>query len=442
MTANASDLFTVDPDFDPEAETDNTDVIEDGTIIYDQKGKQIYPPITPVIINADGSMENTECEVSNPLLDSVYYRDLVGEITEKDWVKGPDDAIMTIIEYADFQCPGCADSFKDLKAYQEDHADEVRIVYRHYPLAQHDLSLASAYFSEAAGKQGLFFEFADFLYDTQSDWSSLSESGFEKWISENAPKRIPELDPVKLIEDYADNEMHEDLETNLLTAVDSGMIAATPTLLINYSPFSNGFSRSSADKWLGLLRYGSRLYTECPDLRIDIDTDYRAVIETTKGTIEADLYEKESPLAVANIIFLAENGWFDDMPISAVLDDYAVQFGDPSATGYLTSGYNYKKEQNASDVEIGLGYITMYESAKDKNSSIVLIWLDPMAYYIDILGDSDDLTEEVILDYAEGMAISDLNKQTIIGKVTEDTYGTAAQLTETDVIRSIRIERN
>ena len=442
----ADEIFTVDPDGlienDLESSSDEIEYDSDPNavkFIYDSDGNQIYPPLKKVTVDDDGVIQDTECVVSNPLSDNQYFVDLIGEITEKDHVFGSENAVMTIIEYADFQCPGCSYTYQDVKAYSKEHPDDVRIVFRHYPLASHKLALAAAYLTEAAGMQGYFFEAADLLYEDQSAWSSMSETKFESWFIENLKEAVKEIDTEKLLADYQDETMRESLKENLKKASDSGLISATPTLMINYSPFSNSFSKTTADKWLNLFSYKNLLYAECPEFKIDLSKEYKAEIETSKGTIEVELYAENAPLAVSNFIFLARNGWYNDMPISAVVSDYAVQFGDPSATGYLNSGYSFAKEANKMDFEADKGYVTLYEDSNEQNSSTVLIWLDTYKYYVNIFAEAGDLSDEELDTYSENLSIQDITKHTVIGKISNETFSIAEELTSDDVINTIYI---
>ncbi len=438
--AFAADVFSVDPDaqLDEVTEPEETEY-PDGTIIYDAQGNQIYPPLVPIELDEFGNILNPDCELANPLADNEYYKALVGEITEDDHVVGPDDAVMTFIEYADFQCPGCASTYSELKKYQEEHSDTVRIVYRHYPLAQHELALPAAYIAEAAAKQGHFFEAADILFQNTDTWSSMTEDAFTNWFVGELKSGAETVNTDTLLLDYSDEEMRNKVLADLQTAVDSGLIAATPTLLLNYSPYSNGFSESAADKWLDIFSYREMLYAECPEFSIDVSGNYKAEVETSKGNFEIELYPQNAPLAVSNFIYLAQNGWYDNMPVSAVVEGYAVQFGDPSATGYLNAGYDYAKEANASEFETGTGYVTMYEGENGKNSSIILMWLDLYSYYLDIFAEAEDTAGDENAEYSASLAIHDITKHTVIGKITGETYPVAAELTATDIIKSIRI---
>lgn len=438
-------VFMVDPDAIEEKETVQKEDPTDPSIvktIYDSNGKQIYPPPAVISMDDEGYIHDTECSAVNPLSDNEYFVDLLGEISAKDHVKGPENAVMTLIEYADFQCPGCSFAYKDLRAYAEKHPDEVRIVYRHYPLSMHELALPAAHFAEAAGIQGYFFEAADLMYENQSSWSSKSEAGFEKWFLENIESVAEGIDTEKLLQDYNDEKLHENLLSDLEKAVDSGLIASTPSIMLNYSPFANSFSESTTDKWLEIFRFKDKLFTECPEFQIDLNKKYRAEVETTKGTFEIELYAENAPLAVSNFIFLSENGWYDDMPISAVVHDYAVQFGDPSASGYLNAGYTFLKETNETDFKLDNGYVTLFEDAEDKNSSTTIIWLDTYKYYVDMFTESGDLSKEDVVSYAESLSIQDITKHTVIGKITEETYAVAASLGYSDTINSVSIRQD
>jgi len=58
-----------------------------------------------------------------------------------------------------------------------------------------------------------------------------------------------------------------------------------------------------------------------------------AVIETSKGTMKIELYEKRAPVTTANFIKLAESGFYDGLIFHRVVDDFVIQTGDPTGTG-------------------------------------------------------------------------------------------------------------
>jgi protein-disulfide isomerase len=81
-----------------------------------------------------------------------------------DWVRGPAEAELVVIEYADFECPYCAVMDARLGA-----APELRRVFRQFPVkSAHPRALAAACAAEAAGLQGRFWEMHDALFADQA----------------------------------------------------------------------------------------------------------------------------------------------------------------------------------------------------------------------------------------------------------------------------------
>ena len=91
----------------------------------------------------------------------------VDEIGDAEHVRGPADAALTVIEYADFQCPYSARAHIALRDLDERFGG-IRLVYRHLPLAHlHPLAELASEAAEAAGSQGRFWDMHDLLYDRQ-----------------------------------------------------------------------------------------------------------------------------------------------------------------------------------------------------------------------------------------------------------------------------------
>ena len=84
---------------------------------------------------------------------------------------GPADAKVTIVEFADFQCPACAGAHPTLKQIITDYGDKIRFVFRNYPLAMHSNAQLAARAAEAASSQGKFWEIHDLLYEHQNEWA-------------------------------------------------------------------------------------------------------------------------------------------------------------------------------------------------------------------------------------------------------------------------------
>ncbi len=86
----------------------------------------------------------------------------------QDHVQGNPDAPIELVEYGDFECPFCGQAYDSVKAVQAALGDDLRFVFRNFPLAQaHPHALAAAQAAEAAGLQGRFWEMHDVLFEHQ-----------------------------------------------------------------------------------------------------------------------------------------------------------------------------------------------------------------------------------------------------------------------------------
>lgn len=91
------------------------------------------------------------------------FKDLSGKPA-----KGPENAPVTIVEFSDFHCPFCARVQGSLKQVIENYGDQVRIVWRHFPLAMHAKAPRAHEASQCAFEQGKFWEFHNLLFENMS----------------------------------------------------------------------------------------------------------------------------------------------------------------------------------------------------------------------------------------------------------------------------------
>jgi protein-disulfide isomerase len=95
-------------------------------------------------------------------------------------VRGPENALVTIVMFADFQCPFSKRSLKTLEDVQKAKPRDVRIVFRHHPLAFHPQARSAAKATIAAGNQGKFWEMHDLVFEHQRELDDASWRRFAK----------------------------------------------------------------------------------------------------------------------------------------------------------------------------------------------------------------------------------------------------------------------
>lgn len=99
-------------------------------------------------------------------------------IRENTHMTGKREAKVTVVEFGDFQCPGCAYADPILKQVVENYKDnpDFNFVFRNFPLSSiHPNAQVAAEAAEAAGEQGKYWEMHYRLYETQDSWSSSAD---------------------------------------------------------------------------------------------------------------------------------------------------------------------------------------------------------------------------------------------------------------------------
>ncbi len=81
-----------------------------------------------------------------------------------------------------------------------------------------------------------------------------------------------------------------------------------------------------------------------PELIIDTDKTYMAEIITNRGTMTLELSANYAPKTVNNFVFLAREGYYNDVKFHRVIDNFMIQGGDPTGTGMGGPGYQFEDE--------------------------------------------------------------------------------------------------
>ena len=105
---------------------------------------------------------------------------------------GNENSVVTVVEYADFECPACASFAPTVDTIKEQFKDEVRFEFRHFPLVQiHQNAQAAHRAAQAAANQGRFWEMHDLLFLRQAQWAAAQN-----------PSSVN--DPTSIFEGYAE----------------------------------------------------------------------------------------------------------------------------------------------------------------------------------------------------------------------------------------------
>ncbi len=148
-------------------------------------------------------------------------------------VEGPADAVLTIHEFVDFRCPQCARARDTLLKFQRANPNDVRVVFRHYPLDQqcntsmkgqvHPGACGASMAAECAAEQGKFWEYADLLFAEQTKF---------KRTDFDAHARTARLDFEQFCACMDDGRTEALVKNDIDEALRLG-VEATPTLVVN-----------------------------------------------------------------------------------------------------------------------------------------------------------------------------------------------------------------
>ncbi len=146
--------------------------------------------------------------------------------------KGPDDAVVTIIEFSDFQCPYCQRVVPTIDQILTKYPTQVRFVFRNLPLSMHPRAQAAAEAAACAGNQGSFWDYHDVIFTTPR---ALSDEDLERYASEIG------LEMAAFRQCVQDRETQQIVDADLATA-ENLRISSTPSFLINGIPLSGARS--------------------------------------------------------------------------------------------------------------------------------------------------------------------------------------------------------
>ena len=134
-----------------------------------------------------------------------------------------------------------------------------------------------------------------------------------------------------------------------------------------------------------------KVYTSMPDMKIDPTKSYTANINTSMGDMKVEFFSETAPVTVNNFIYLASDGYYDNIIFHRVISGFMIQGGDPSGTGHgeygKYPGYTFNDElDNQQPYEKGI--LAMANSGPNTNGSqFFIMHVDyPLPYQYTIFG--------------------------------------------------------
>lgn len=162
-------------------------------------------------------------------------------VSDKDHMEGSSSAAIELVEYGDYQCPYCQRAYYIVKKLQGDFGNQVKLVFRNFPLAKiHPDAHRAAIASEAADRQGKYWQMHDHLFENHTDFSDSKLVEFAGLLG---------LDTDTFKSDLDDPELSSKVEAHFYDGMRSG-VNATPTFFINGEKFTGDWARGGLGELL------------------------------------------------------------------------------------------------------------------------------------------------------------------------------------------------
>ena len=151
------------------------------------------------------------------------------ELADNDHIRGDSSTPVTIMVYADFQCPACAQENQLMSRAWPSISDKAHLVFRHFPVTvTHPNAWQASLYAEAASKQDRFWEMHDYLFLNQGLWATSADplEDFDGYALEL------DLDIEQLHTDMESEDVVQKVRNDQRGGNQSG-VRSTPTVFIN-----------------------------------------------------------------------------------------------------------------------------------------------------------------------------------------------------------------
>ncbi len=150
-----------------------------------------------------------------------------------DHVRGKVDSKVVVVEYADYQCPGCASMAPHIDKIYEEYKGDVAFVFRNFPLKSHQNARAASAAAEAAAKQGYFWEMYDTIYSNRSSWIEQTGEARTNTFAELFAGVAKDGDIDQFRSDLSNEDILKKIDFDYKLGLDVDKVTATPSLYVN-----------------------------------------------------------------------------------------------------------------------------------------------------------------------------------------------------------------
>ncbi len=191
--------------------------------------------IAGLVIYSNNTTKNTDLPNDINVYAVQEANDSNGKIA--DHVYSENNSKIILIEYGDYQCPGCASYNPTIEKIAEAYKDKIIFIFRNYLLSYHANAKAAAAAAESAGLQGKYWEAHKKLYANQSEWEYLDSEERTDYFIEMA--KDLGLDTTKFASDMASTAVSDKIAYDVSLATKS-KLSSTPSFYLNGSPIDSG----------------------------------------------------------------------------------------------------------------------------------------------------------------------------------------------------------
>lgn len=162
-------------------------------------------------------------------------------VNKDDHILGPADAPIELIEYADYQCPYCLKSYFVVRDVREKLGDNVRFVFRNFPLTEvHPHALHAAMAAEIAASYGKFWEMYDLLFENQNALD-------DYYLLEYAKRLGIKADQFEA--GFGEERFYQKVKNDYDSGIENG-VEGTPTFFVNGEKFNGNWATSEFIEYL------------------------------------------------------------------------------------------------------------------------------------------------------------------------------------------------